>query len=100
MGKGQTAYKVRNGHTFTYDTQGRRLSKNDTTFTYDSQGRVVKQDNALLFFYDHTGVVGFQYGPEYYAYRKDAQGNIIAILDRRGNVVAFRINLFSLFFIY
>ncbi len=72
---------------FTYNTQGRRLTKNNTSFTYDSQGRLVKQSNGLTFFYDHTGVAGCIYNEQYYTYRKDAQGNIIAILDRRGNVV-------------
>ncbi len=88
------------GAVFTYDARGRRLIKNNTSFTYDSQGRLVKQSNGLTFFYDHTGVAGCIYNEQYYTYRKDAQGNIIAILDRRGNVVAFRIILFSLFFIY
>lgn len=31
--------------------------------------------------------MGFKYNGAYYAYRKDAQGNIIAILDNTGNVV-------------
>ena len=75
------------GAVFTYDARGRRLSKNNTAYTYDSQGRLVKQSNGLTFFYDHTGVAGCIYNGQYYVYRKDAQGNIIAILDRRGNVV-------------
>ncbi len=73
-----------NGHTFTYDTQGRRLTKDNITFTYDSQGRVVKQSNGLEFFYDHTGVVAVKYNGNMYFYRKDVQGNIVAIVDSSG----------------
>ena len=74
-------------HTFTYDAQGRRLSKDTIQFTYDSQGRLVKQSNGLTFFYDHTGVAGFKYNDQYYVYRKDEQGNIIGIVDNTGTVV-------------
>ena len=56
-------------------------------FTYDSQGRLVKQSNGLTFFYDHTGIAGFKYNDQYYVYRKDAQGNIIGIVDNTGTVV-------------
>ena len=75
------------GYAFTYDTQGRRIAKGNISFTYDSNGRVVKQSNGLEFFYDHTGVAGLKYGGATYVYRKDAQGNIIAIINQSGNVV-------------
>lgn len=75
------------GHTFIYDGQGRRLAKDNVSFTYDSQGRVIKQSNGLEFFYDHTGVAGLRYNDDVYVYRKDAQGNIIAIIDKTGTVV-------------
>ena len=74
-------------HTFTYDTRGRRLRKNTIQFTYDSSGRLIKQSNGLTFFYDHTGVAGLKYNNHFYCYRKDVQGNIIAILDSYGEVV-------------
>mgnify|MGYP003310893357 FL=1 len=48
---------------------------------------MVKQSNGLEFFYDHAGVAGFKYGGATYVYRKDAQGNIIAIINQAGNVV-------------
>ncbi|MBQ9714427.1 MAG: hypothetical protein IJV83_03810 [Clostridia bacterium] len=67
--------------------KGRRLSKDNITFTYDSQGRVIKQSNDLEFFYDHTGVAAVKYRNKMYFYRKDAQGNIIALLDNSGLVV-------------
>ena len=67
------------GHTFTYDGQGRRLTKDNVEFTYDSNGRLIKQGDNMEFFYDQTGVVGLKYGATTYLYRKDAQGNIIAL---------------------
>ena len=74
-------------NTFEYDAQGQRTKKNGITYTYDSQGRILKQSNGLEFFYDTTGVAGIRYNVVNYVYRKDAQGNIIAILDSYGNAV-------------
>ncbi len=76
-----------NGTLFEYDGLGRRTSKSGITFTYDSDGRLIKQSNGLEFIYDNSGVVGVKYGGVQYFYRKDAQGNIIAILDSNGKVV-------------
>ena len=42
----------------------------------------------MEFFYDHTGVVGVIYNGNTYLYRKDVFGNILAILDSNGGVVA------------
>ena len=76
-----------NGNAFTYDGQGRRISKNDITFTYDGNGNLLKQSNGIEFIYDNSGVIGVKYNNVQYFYRRDAQGNIIAILDSTGNVV-------------
>ena len=73
--------------TFTYDGAGRRVSKGNISFTYDSAGRLLKQSNGLEFIYDNSGVIGLKYGENTYFYRRDCQGNIIAILDSVGNVV-------------
>ncbi len=72
------------GTTFEYDSLGRRVKKGGTTFTYDSDGRLIKQSNGFEFFYDASGVAGFKYSGAIYFYRKDAQGNIIAILNKDG----------------
>ncbi len=72
---------------FEYDGQGRRTKKGDITFTYDSNGKLLKQSNGISFIYDESGVVGLKYGEKTYIYRKDVQGNIIAILDSTGDVV-------------
>lgn len=37
--------------------------------------------------YDHTGVFAVKYGGSTYFYRKDAQVNIVALLDNTGAVV-------------
>ena len=75
------------GKTFVYDGKGRRIQKNNIIFTYDSLGRLIKQSNGLEFVYDHTGVAGVIYNTRLYMYRKDVQGNIVALLDNTGNVV-------------
>ena len=74
-------------NTFTYDACGRRLTKNNLVYTYDSNGKLIRQSNGLEFFYDHTGVAGMKYNGTTYIYRKDVQGNIIALLDSNGAVV-------------
>ena len=73
--------------TFTYDGAGRRVSKGNISFTYDSDGRLIKQSNGLEFIYDNSGVIGVKYNNAQYFYRRDCQGNIIAILDNNGAVV-------------
>ena len=75
------------GTAFTYDGLGRRLSKGNITYTYDSNGRVIKQSNGIEFLYDNSGVAGIVYNNVTYLYRKDAQGNICALIDSNGNVV-------------
>ncbi len=72
---------------FIYDGQGRRIKKGDITFTYDSNGKLLKQSNGISFIYDNNGVIGLKHGEKTYIYRKDVQGNIIAILDSTGDVV-------------
>ena len=74
-------------NTYSYDYLGRRTSKNGITYTYDSQGRLVKQSNGIEFIYDDTGVAGMIQGNALYLYEKDAQGNIISLLDSQGYVV-------------
>jgi len=41
----------------------------------------------LEFIYDQSGIAGIKYNNATYFYRKDAQGNISAILDSNGNIV-------------
>ena len=83
-GRQLTSY---DGNTFTYDARGRRTAKNGITFTYDSNGNLIKQSNGLEFFYDHTGVFAVKHNNATYFYRKNAQNDIIALLDSNGSVV-------------
>ena len=52
-----------------------------------NNGKLIRQSNGLEFFYDHTGVAGMKYNGSTYIYRKDVQGNIIALLDSSGGIV-------------
>ncbi len=75
------------GVSFVYDGTGRRVNKNTISYVYDSAGNLIAQSNGLQFIYDNSGVAGVIYADKQYFYRKDAQGNIVAILDRDGNIV-------------
>ena len=71
----------------TYDVFGRRTSKGETTFTYDSNNNILTAGD-LSFFYDTHGIAGFTYEGETYYYRKNIQGDVIALLTADGTVVA------------
>ena len=75
------------GNTFAYDARGRRTAKNGITFIYDSNGNLIKQSNGLEFLYDHTGVFALKYSGSTYFYRKNAQNDVIALLDTNGAAV-------------
>ena len=73
--------------TFVHDGKGRRIKKDNISFTYDNEGRLIKQSNGLEFIYDFSNLIGIRYNETEYFYRKDCQGNIIAILDNAGKVI-------------
>ena len=83
-------------NTFTYDARGRRIGKNTISFTYDSNGNLIKQTDGtttLEFLYDHTGVCAVVHNGSTYFCRKNAQGDIISLLDNAGEVsVYYRYN--------
>ena len=60
---------------------------NHITYTYDGSGRLIASSNGLEYLYDNTGVFAVKYNNATYFYRKNAQGNIVALLDSSGNVV-------------
>ncbi len=74
--------------TFEYDGLGRRIKKGDIKYVYDSAGKLVSSSDETTYTYDDKGPTGFitpENGLRFY--RKDVQGNIIAILDNDGEVV-------------
>ena len=76
-----------NGTAFVYDGLGRRISKGEISYIYDSNNRIIKQSNGIEFIYDNSGLAGIVYSGETYLYRKDAQGNIVGLIDNNGNVI-------------
>ncbi len=77
-----------NGVNFAYNGAGQRVSKGSITYTYDSDGKLIKQSNGLDFFYDTTGIAGLVKDGEYFFYRKDAHGNVIAIINGDDGLIA------------
>lgn len=53
---------------------------------YDSNGCLIASSNGLEYLYDTTGIFAVKYNNATYFYRKDAQGNIIALLDNAGKL--------------
>ncbi|MDE7083299.1 MAG: hypothetical protein K2O89_06340 [Clostridia bacterium] len=83
-GKYLTEY---DGNKYLYDSRGRRLGKNGKQHIYDDAGELICIFEGLQFVYDNAGLTGFIHNKTQYFYRKDIQGNIIAILDETGAVV-------------
>ena len=75
------------GISYEHDGFGKRIKKNNIEFVYDSDGRLIKQSNGLEFIYDDKQVIALEKEQIRYFYRRDIQGNIIAILDESGAVV-------------
>ena len=88
---------------YSYDETGLRTRKstntNRTYFDRDASGNLVHEfrdysgylgeDSHLYYYYDANGSIGsISYNGVRYAFRKNLQGDVIAILDTSGNVVA------------
>ena len=74
---------------FTYNNDGLFTGINGRPHFYSADGRLI-YDTVLQYFYDESGsLLGFSdgLGGPRYLYRRDALGNIIAILDNTGNIV-------------
>ena len=88
-GRNMTAY---DGLAFTYSGSGQRTKKGDITYAYSYDGKLISETAAdgtvKQFVYTHNGLSGIIYGEQEYLYRRNAQGDIAAILNLNGEVVA------------
>ena len=80
---------------FTYDAGGVRQSKtaNGVTTSYFTEGnRVHKEERSdgktLIYAYDESGIASITYNGTLYFVQKNFQGDIVALVDRDGTVVA------------
>ena len=81
-------------YTYKYNDQGIRTEKvvNGVTHRYYLQGEQIiaeRYDNNLIkFYYDTTGVCGFNYNGTDYYYQKNIQGDILRIYNDSGTLYA------------
>ena len=76
-------------NTFVYGADGIRVRKNDTYYPIDG-ARILKESGppgTLVYYYGVSGVIGFRYNGIDYYYRKNLQGDIIAIHNASGTCV-------------
>ena len=75
--------------TFSYNDEGIRQTKDATEyFVKGSQILAEKRGSTVIhYYYDDSGVAGFEYNGQKYYYRKNLQGDILAIYDRCGNLL-------------
>ena len=82
-----------NSYSYSYDSSGIRISKtvNGTTYSYIyDNGQLIYADTpsgGMTFFYENDSIVGYKYGPEYYYYIKNLQGDIIGVIDKNCNLL-------------
>ena len=82
-----------NSYSYSYDSSGVRISKtvNGTTYSYIyDNGLLIYADTpsgSMTFFYENDSVAGYKYGPEYYYYIKNLQGDIIGVIDKNCNLL-------------
>ena len=81
-------------YTYKYNDQGIRTEKvvNGVAHSYYLQGEQIIAErygnNLIKFYYDTTGVCGFNYNGTDYYYQKNIQGDILRIFDKNGNLKA------------
>ena len=85
--------------TFTYDFEGTRLTKtaDGVSHTYfTDEGRLIEEhfagenenENVIQYFYGAQGILGMSYNGYNYYYVKNIFGDVLALLDEYGAVVA------------
>ena len=89
---------------FYYTADGKRYQKNDDRYVYDNGGKLIRElrnGESLIYFYGVDGICGFShrynysyndgnhgYSEKLYFYKKNLQGDVIAIYDEDGHKVA------------
>ena len=73
---------------YEYDALGRRTKKGAITYTYSKNGLLTSQSDGISFIYDHSNqMIGIKKDYSTYYFRKNLQGDVIALLDIDGYVV-------------
>ena len=79
---------------YSYNSDGLRVSKTvngvKTEYVWDGSSLIGQKtgNNVLVYLYAADGLAGFQYNGVNYYYLKNGQGDVVAILDASGNIVA------------
>ena len=79
--------------TFTYNADGIRVGKSapgvTTTYGVDGERIVYEKTNGQVkrYFYDESGIAGFEYDGQKYIFRKNLQGDVTGIYDMSGTLV-------------
>ena len=79
--------------TFTYNADGIRVGKStansETTYGVDGERIVYEKTNGQVkrYFYDESGIAGFEYNGQKYIFRKNLQGDVAGIYDMSGTLV-------------
>ncbi len=75
--------------TFSYNDAGIRIKKGTTEYFVKGNQILAEKrgDTVIHYYYDDSGVAGFEYNGQKYYYRKNLQGDILAIYDCCGNML-------------
>lgn len=79
--------------TFTYNADGIRVGKSapsvTTTYGVDGERIVYEKTNGQIkrYFYDESGIAGFEYGGQKYVFRKNLQGDVVGICSSSGTLI-------------
>ena len=79
--------------TFTYNADGIRVEKSapgvTTTYGVDGERIVYEKTNGQIkrYFYDESGIAGFEYSGQKYVFRKNLQGDVVGICSSSGTLI-------------
>ena len=79
--------------TFTYNADGIRVGKSapgtTTTYGVDGERIVYEKTNGHIkrYFYDESGIAGFEYSGQKYVFRKNLQGDVTGIYNANGTLL-------------